>query len=67
MWTARDVVPAALTMIGMTALAFALIWLGTVLADGLSFDLYWTRMVLVLAAFAAVLLYSCWRSPQDET
>ena len=54
-------------MIGMTALAFALIWLGTVLADGLSFDLYWTRMVLVVAAFAAVLLYSCWRSPQDET
>ena len=51
----------------MTAVAFAAIWLGTVVADRLSSDLYWTRMIVVAAVFAAILLYVWWRSPQDET
>ena len=51
----------------MTAVAFAAIWLGTVVAGVLSFDLYWTRMFVVGAAFAAILLYVWWRPSQGET
>ena len=67
MWTARDIGPAVLMTIIMTAVAFAAIGLGAVVADRLSSDLYWTRMGVVATAFAAILLYSWWRSPQDET
>ena len=61
-----DVSRTGATLI-MTIVASAAIWLGTVVADMLSFDLYWTRMIVVAAAFAAILLYVWWRSPQDET
>jgi hypothetical protein len=67
MWTARDLAPAVLVTVIMTAVAFAAIWLGAAVADMLSSDLYWTRMGVVAAAFAAILLYSWWRSPQGGT